>query len=151
MAQDFSQRLPYLMRTVSNAMSQQLERTLRRLSLTHAQLAALAQLGLEHPGALSGAEMGHRAGVTAQAMSSALADLEARGLVERRPNPGHSRVVDVTITDDGIALLDRAQTAARDVEARALAALTPAQQRQLRAILRRLMVSMDLYLPDITP
>jgi len=148
MAQDFSQRLPYMARMVSNVLWHQLEQALRRFSLTHAQLAALAQLGLEHPHALSGAQMGHRVGVTAQAMSNAIADLLDRGLVTRQPNPNHGRILDVTITEDGMDLLDRAQIAGKDVEDRAMTELTPAQQRQLKGLLRKVMVSLDLYLPD---
>jgi hypothetical protein len=34
------------------------------------------------------------------------------------------------------------------VEDRALASLTPDQQCELRAILRQMMIAMDIYLPD---
>ena len=148
MAEDFGQRLPYMMRMVSGVLSQQLERTLRGFSLTHAQFAALAQLGLESPGALSGAELGHRAGVTAQSMSAAISSLLERGLVVREPHPTHGRVLDVRITPAGLELLERAQAATKVVEGRALALLTPDQQGELRAILRQMMIAMDIYLPD---
>jgi len=146
--EDFGRRLPYMMRMVSNALSLQLERALRQFSLTHAQLAALAHLGLESPGALSGAELGHRAGVTAQSMSAAIASLLERGLVVRAPHPTHGRRLDVQITASGLELLDRAQAATKAVEVRALAPLSPDQHRELRAILRQMMIAMDVYLPD---
>lgn len=148
MAEDFGQRLPYMMRMVSSTLSQQLDRTLRRFSLTHAQLAALAQLGLESPEALSGAELGRRAGVTAQSMSTAIASLLERGLVVRAPHPTHGRVLEVRITPAGLELLERAQAATKGVEDRALASVTPEQQRELRSILRQMMIAMDIYLPD---
>lgn len=148
MAQDFSQRLPYMTRMIGTTLWHQLGGTLRRFSLTHAQLAALAQLGLEHPAALSNVQMAQRAGVTAQAMSHAIGDLHNRGLITRQPNPHHGRILDVTITDEGMAELDRAQVAVRAVEDRALSALTSAQQRQLKDLLRKVMINLDLYLPD---
>ncbi|WP_413804835.1 MarR family winged helix-turn-helix transcriptional regulator [Streptomyces sp. OE57] len=150
MVEDFGQRLPYMMRMVSTALSQQLDRTLRKFSLTHAQLAALAQLGLEKPNGLSGAELCRRAGVTAQSMSSAIASLLDRGLVVRAPHPTHGRILDVRITESGLDLLERAQAATKAVEDRALATLTAAQQRELRALMRQIMADMDLYLPEVS-
>ncbi|WP_165495098.1 MarR family winged helix-turn-helix transcriptional regulator [Actinomadura roseirufa] len=149
MVRDYGQRLPYMMRMVSNALSQQLERTLRRFSLNHAQFAALAQLGLEHPGGLSGAELGHRAGVTAQSMSAAIASLVERELVVRTPHPTHGRILEVRITEEGLALVERAQEAAKDVEDRAVAGLTQAQQDELRALLRQMTRTLDLYVPEL--
>lgn len=151
MGEDFGQRLPYMMRRVSNSLSQQLDRALRGFSLTHAQLAALAQLGLEDPNALSGAELGHRAGVTAQSMSAALASLLERGLVVRAPHPTHGRILQVRITPAGVELLDRVQAATKRVEERALACLTEQQQAQLRTLLRQMMREMDIYVPDVEP
>ncbi|MGA4844055.1 MarR family winged helix-turn-helix transcriptional regulator [Streptomyces sp. G45] len=148
MVRDYGQRLPYMMRMVSNALSQDLERTLRQFSLTHAQFAALAQLGLEDPGGLSGAELGHRAGVTAQSMSAAVSSLLARGLVTRAPHPTHGRILEVRITPEGLDLVERAQEAARHVEDRALAGLTSAQQDELRALLRQITRTLGLYVPE---
>jgi DNA-binding MarR family transcriptional regulator len=145
--EDYGQRLPYMMRMVSSTLSQQLERTLRRFSLTHAQLSALAQLGLEDPNALSGAELGHRAGVTAQSMSTAVSALLERGLVMRAPHPTHGRILQVRITPEGLELLEQAQAATKAVEDKALASLSQPQERELRALLRQIMISMDLYLP----
>jgi DNA-binding MarR family transcriptional regulator len=146
--EDFGQRLPYMMRMVSNTLSRQLEKTLHRFALTHAQLSALAQLGLDRSGALCGAELGYRAGVTAQSMSSAIVSLLDRGLVVRAPNPAHGRMLDVTITPAGLELLERAQAATKVVEDRALHTLSADQQRELRQLLREVMTSMGLYLPE---
>ncbi|MCI3928203.1 MarR family winged helix-turn-helix transcriptional regulator [Streptomyces sp. AN091965] len=148
MVTDYGQRLPYIMRMVSNALSQQLERTLRQFSLNHAQFAALAQLGLEQPGGLSGAELGHRAGVTAQSMSAAVASLLDRGLVSRTPHPTHGRILEVRITPEGLDLVERAQAAAKHVEDRAVAGLTPAQQGELRALLGQITRTLGLYAPE---
>ena len=145
MAQDFSQRLPYTMRMVSQALSQQLERTLRPLGLTHAQLGALVQLGLDQSHGFSGAELANRAGVTPQSMSTAIGSLLERGLVVRTPHPTHGRVLEVRITDDGVRLLKRAQGAAKTVEDRAVAQLSDEEHAQLSSLIHRLMDTLDLY------
>jgi DNA-binding MarR family transcriptional regulator len=144
-AQDFSQRLPYTMRMVSQALSQQLERTLRPLGLTHAQLAALAQLGLDRSHGFSGAELANRAGVTPQSMSTAIASLLERELVVRTPHPTHGRVLEVRITAEGARLLERAQAAAKTVEDRAVAQLSDEEHAQLSSLVHRVMETLDLY------
>ncbi len=145
MDQDFSERLPYTVRMVSQALSQQLERTLRPIGLTHAQLSALAQLGLEPSCGFSGAELASRAGVTPQSMSTAIASLLERGLVVRTPHPTHGRVLEVRITADGAALLFRAQAAAKTVEDRAVAQLSEEEHTQLKGLIHKVMQTLDLY------
>ena len=144
MDQDFSGRLPYTVRMVSQALSQQLDRTLRPIGLTHAQVAALAQLGLEPSCGFSGAELASRAGVTPQSMSTAIGSLLERGLVVRTPHPTHGRVLEVRITADGAALLSRAQAAAKTVEDRAVAQLSEDEHAQLKGLIHKVMQTLDL-------
>lgn len=148
MVTDFSQRLPYTMRMVSQTLSQQLERTLRPLGLTHAQLGALAQLGMDRSCGFSGAQLATRAGVTPQSMSTAIASLLERYLVIRTPHPTHGRVLEVRITDKGTELLNRAQEATKVVEDRAVAALSDDEHIQLTSLIRKIMRTLDLYVVD---
>ena len=149
-AENFEERLTYLMRRVSAALAQHVDRALRDFELTHAQLGALAQLGLVDPEALSAATMAERNGITAQSMSTAIADLRQRGLVDREPHPTHGRILQVRITPKGSELLARAHLATRKAEERALAFLDQEQQHVLRSALRTMMHAMELYLyfPD---
>ncbi|MER7848475.1 MarR family transcriptional regulator [Kitasatospora sp. NPDC096077] len=134
-------RTAFLVRLLSNTLSQQVERALKPLSLTQAQLAALAQLTFTDEGWLSGAELGRRAGVTAQAMSAAITDLERRDLVRRSPHPTQGRIQRVHITEDGAHLLERAQQLTEPVDARALALLTEPERDQFRSLLLRVMTA----------
>ena len=93
---DFGDRLQYLFRRIDGALSQRLDDDLRPYALTQSQLSALAQLHVARPGALSGAELSHRAGITPQSMSTAIAGLLSRGLVVREPAPGGGRRLDDT-------------------------------------------------------
>jgi DNA-binding MarR family transcriptional regulator len=148
MPENPSSRVAYLMRMTAQTLSQQLERTLRPLGLTHAQLGALALLALNPSRGLSGSELSQHAGVTAQAMSSAIASLDERHLVRRTPHPTHGRVVVVWITDDGLTLLEQAQQATKRIEDRALAGLDDDERHQLKALVLRMMENLDLPIPD---
>ncbi|MEE1940790.1 MarR family transcriptional regulator [Streptomyces sp. TRM 70361] len=143
-------RFPYLVWMLSNTLNQQIERALRPLGLTQAQLAALAQLSLES-GGLSGAELGRRAGVTPQAMSASLASLEKRELVLRGPHPTHGRVIEVRITDAGRELLERAKACTEPVHERAVALLDGKEQGELRRLLLRTMAALDIPYPRDLP
>jgi DNA-binding MarR family transcriptional regulator len=142
-------RIAYLVRVLSNALSQQIEQALRPVGLTQAQLAALGQLAFSDEGWLSGAELGRRAGVTAQAMSTALTALEGRGLVERGPHPDRGRVIRVWITAEGSRLLERAQQLTAPVDTRAMALLSDDEQRQLRLLLVRAMAGIGVQAPVV--
>lgn len=140
-------RIAYAVRMLANSLGQQIDQALRPLQLTQAQLAALAQLAFSEHGWLSGAELGRRAGVTAQAMSASLPALVERGLVDRAPHLTHGRVIRVWITPEGRRLLARAQSLTAAVDARAMAVLAPDEQRQLRSLLLRVMAGSGLHVP----
>lgn len=67
--------------------------------------------------------------------------LEGRGLVERRPDPSDGRVVVVRLTRPGRTLVDRALVDHFANEARLISSLSPREQRELVALLRRLHLS----------
>lgn len=150
MAQAFEQRFTYLVRRVSNELAQHVDRALRDFALTHSQFGALTQLSLVCPEALSAATMAERNGVTAQSMSTAVAGLLTRGLVDREPHPTHGRILQVRITPEGAKLLAEAQKAVHQAEDRALSALDQDRLREAERLLRAIMreLGLYLYLPD---
>ena len=113
---------------------------LRPFDLTVPQYAALLLLAGQ-PG-LSGAELARRALVTPQTMSTVLANLERKGLVDRAVHPVHSRIVEVRLTDRGADLLRRADQAALRVEAALDAALGSGVD-QLRHLLGTAAAALD--------
>lgn len=140
-------RVGFLARMTSQALIHLLERELRPLELTVAQLNAMIQLTLEPGGTLSSAELARRAGVTAQSMYTAITSLVERGIVTRQRHPEHGRIVDVRLTGAGRELLERAQVRASAVETRALAPLTGPEREALRGYLLRIMDGLGLYTP----
>jgi DNA-binding MarR family transcriptional regulator len=114
-----------------------LTRRLRQLrtadELTLPETSALARLdrgGPTTPSALARVEQ-----ISPQSMGATLAALEARGLVERRPDPGDGRRAVISATEPGLRLLRTRRHAKTDHLARALEAeFTPAELEQLRAV-----------------
>ena len=73
--------------------------------VTPTQIGVLNRLAQE-PG-LSGAELARRLLVTPQASQLALTGLEQRGLVERRADPEHGRIVRTHLTKEGRRIYKR--------------------------------------------
>jgi len=72
--------------------------------LTPATMSLLAQLGPE--GATTSA-LARQKGRTKQATGKLVADLEAKGYVTRRPDPGDRRGQIIMLTDAGVSALDK--------------------------------------------
>jgi len=102
------------------------------LTLSHANL--IAQLGVD--GAQVG-ELADRAGVTKQAATSLVKDLESRGFVQRAADPEDRRAIWVTPTDTGWAFKRDAAVIEQAIETRWAVALGEAGIVQLRDLLRR--------------
>src|SRR5262252_704286 len=72
--------------------------------------------------------------ISPQSMGATLSALEARGLVERRPDPGDGRRVLLSVTGGGRQVLQNRRNARTEQLAKALAAgFTPSEVRQLEA------------------
>lgn len=101
-------------------------------------LATLRRAGEPHvltPGALASSTM-----LSQAAMTNRLGRLEARGLIERQTDPDNRRSVLVSLTADGLELVDRIVEGHLDNERRLLAPLTAAEQGQLGVLLEKLLV-----------
>lgn len=76
-------------------------------------------------------------GVTRQAMSQLLSDMEARGLIELQPDPFDRRAQLVQFAAAGTAIREDAQQALRELERDMEAALGSDRMRDLREALER--------------
>ncbi len=108
----------------------------RSHGVTAAQVGLLNRLA-EHPG-LSGAELARSSLISPQASSLALEILERRGLVERRPDPSHGRILRSYLTEEGRRLAAASVSAAVQGEAELLAVLDDDERAVLRRLLQRL-------------
>ena len=72
-------------------------------------------------------------------LTKTLARMDEAGLVNRTQDSADRRVVRVSLTEAGRERVSGLLDLARSHETRALASLTPAERRQLKSILRKLM------------
>ncbi|MDF3340582.1 MarR family transcriptional regulator [Mycolicibacterium septicum] len=103
--------------------------------VTTAQIGVLRQLS-NQPG-LSGAELARRLLITPQGVQLALTALEKRGLIERKQDPQHGRILQVFLTDEGRAVASAVVADAVAAHERVFGVLSDDEQEQLKALLRR--------------
>lgn len=96
-------------------------------------LAALEQWGPE-----SQADLSRDTGIDRSDVTAALNELESRGYVERKVDPGNKRRNIVTLTPEGTGALLRLDTVLEEIQEAVLAPLTADQRRQLIDLLSRL-------------
>ena len=114
-----------------------LDRALAPLELRAREFWMLAIAGR---GNVSQHEIAELCGLDPSSLVAVLDGLEQRGWLRRRRNPRDRRMQWVQRTEAGDRLFARALPRAQRAEARQLAALSAAQQRQLVAAMRKLVV-----------
>ncbi len=90
---------------------------------------------LDNPGT-SAAEVARERRVTRQATSLIFASLDKRGLIERRPHPNHRALVEVRLSAAGRVLVEEADRAVLEVEARFVAGLSDRDIDLLQGVLQ---------------
>ena len=100
-----------------------------------AQIGVLRQLSNE-PG-LSGADLARRLLITPQGVQLALTALERRGLVERKPDPQHKRILQAYLTDQGRDVATEVVSDAIAAHDKVFGVLSPEEQETLRDLLGR--------------
>ena len=103
--------------------------------VTTAQIGLMRQLANE-PG-LSGAELARRLLISPQGAQLALSALERRGLVERKQDPEHGRILQAYLTDDGRAVTSAVLADALAAHESVFGVLTSDEQQQLHDLLVR--------------
>jgi len=109
------------------------QETLAPWDITPAQLRALRVL--RRHGIMRLSELSDRLRIAPRSATEVVDALEARGMVQRRPDPGDRRATLVEVTGDGSGVLD----AVRGTEAeRVFGRLSPTDRSHLARILRKL-------------
>jgi len=129
---DFAQTLGRLVRQMRAAAAQ------HELSLT--EIAVLGRLGRHGPATT--AELARAEGMRPQSMSAAVAALEERGLVERKPHPSDGRQVNIALTEKGAAVRSSTKDLKRAWLAQATAGLDEEERQALAKagdVLKRLL------------
>jgi len=120
--------LLYLVKQVEQAIRSHLDSLFRPLGLTTPQYTALSIL--ERRDGMTSAELARRAFVRPQTMHEMITMLDERGFIERRRDPDNRRVLLISLTDLGRAMLETYDDQVHQLEQRMLAALNQ-RQRQI--------------------
>src|ERR1700733_9799782 len=100
-----------------------------------AQIGVLRQLSKE-PG-LSGAELARRLLISPQGVQLALTALERRGMVERKQDPQHKRILQAFLTDEGRDVVATVVNDALAAHEKVFGVLSAEEQETLRELLSR--------------
>lgn len=134
--------LPYRLAVLS-------ERISRRLAVEYEALHGLSLaewrvlVHLQRCGKVSIREIHDCVNLEKPRVSRAVSRLEGQGLVEKVPAPDDGRLVAISLTPTGQQALNRIVPAVQAVEARLLAALTPAEQAAFLDMLERMHAVLD--------
>ncbi|HYH26539.1 MAG TPA: MarR family transcriptional regulator [Blastococcus sp.] len=130
---------------VVQLLPQALDRQLRRESgIGHAYYQVLASLSGQPERTLTMGELARLAATSPSRLSHAVAAMEERGWVTRRPCPTNRRVQFATLTDEGFALLERlAPGHVAQVRQLIFDRLSPDEVAQLRSLARTLADELD--------
>jgi DNA-binding MarR family transcriptional regulator len=128
--------LGYLLYRVASVLRPEVSAALAPHGLTLPEFVCLRIVSLS-PGS-SSAELSRQVSVTPQAMNTVLRKLEDVGAVARPESVSSGRALPATLTQHGRGLLERAEAAVNEADARILSKLTPVQQREFKRMLEKL-------------
>lgn len=103
------------------------------MSVTLTQLSAMGTLASRGP--MSAGELASCEKVQPPSMTKVLANLEERGLVHRDAHPTDKRQAILSVTDEGLTLIERERRSRNEWLAVRLARLSPDERAVLRAVI----------------
>ena len=126
-------RVAYLVWKLERRLRTRIDEAVRAHGVTTAEYVTLSVLR-RHDG-MSCAQLARWSFVTPQAMNLVVSALEKRGLVRRRPDPLHGRVLRTSVTRRGLEVLDRCDRSMDTVEAAMLRDVGGEEVEMLRGML----------------
>jgi DNA-binding MarR family transcriptional regulator len=125
---------------LSRAMSDRMEKAYSRFGISRGEFDVLATLRRSgEPYTLPPRRLSATLMLTTGGMTGRLDKLERAGLLRRSPDPHDRRGLQVTLTEEGLRLIDEAVGAGLAEQSDALSALNDEQAGQLADLLRELL------------
>ncbi|KKB63371.1 MarR family transcriptional regulator [Robbsia andropogonis] len=135
-----AQRLTYSIGNLDRLLRRHMTDALAPLGITLAQYTALSVL--EARGPLSNAKVAERSFITPQSANEVMSAMATRGLIRRDADPNHGRLILLTLTAEGSAMLRRCETVFQPLELQMLDGMQDADravvQRWLDVLVRNL-------------
>lgn len=127
---------------ISRAMGDRMEKAYTRYGISRGEFDVLATLRRsDAPYTLSPRQLSATLMLTTGGMTGRLDKLERAGLLRRSPDPHDRRGLQVTLTDEGLRLIDEAVGAGLAAQTSALSALDDDQATRLADLLRPLLAA----------
>jgi DNA-binding MarR family transcriptional regulator len=126
-------RTSYLIKRAELLVRTNLEAALRDLGVTAGQYAVLSLLASMPE--VSSAQLSRSVGVTPQTMTETILLFEKNDLIQRERSAQHGRILKITITPDGLALLKTCEARVTAIENELFGEMTPDDVRQFRSLL----------------
>ncbi len=136
----------YLIGRLDHAVNRRIRDALTPLGLSVAQYTALSFL--ESQSQISNAQLAERSLISPQSANEMIKLMEKKGWVERAPDPSHGRIVRLSLTAAGQALLDQAHEHVARLEGGMLSRLTVAQRNALQQNLRQVLHTLSAIMID---
>jgi DNA-binding MarR family transcriptional regulator len=138
-------RIGYLIYRVERRLRVRLDEAVATHGITTTEYVTLSVL--RDRDGLSCAQLARWAFVTPQAMNLVISALERRGLIRRRPDPNHRRVLRASVTAKGVKVLKRCDRDMDAIEADMLEGLAPERVDAVREALRYCAHSLEATRP----
>jgi DNA-binding MarR family transcriptional regulator len=135
--------IAYLVGRLDHVLSKRLRDGLAPLGMTVPHYTALSVF--RALGTLSNAQLAERTMVSPQSANEMVKAMEAKGWIERRPDPSHGRIIQIGLTDAGLALLQRCDAVVLQVEQLMFPDLPEEERDWLHAQLRAAVRSLSLH------
>lgn len=130
--------LPHLLGRLMNALNLQLLEILRPLNLTVQQYRVMQVLQAA-PDGISIGEVSRDMIVEQSAVSRLMDQLQRRGLIRRSRSPRNSKVVEVTLTERGRAILEQISPQVRQIVSNAISVFENDEEETLDLLLGKLL------------
>jgi DNA-binding MarR family transcriptional regulator len=126
--------LAYLVGRLDHVLNQRLRDSLAPIGLTVPQYTALSVFRAH--GSLSNAQLATRTMISPQSANEMVKQMEGKGWIERRPDPGHGRIIQISLTASGEEILRDGDVRVLEVENIMFADLGAEERAQLQVQLR---------------
>jgi DNA-binding MarR family transcriptional regulator len=126
----------YLMARLGEASRRRFQQALEPEGL-HPRHFGVMTMVAAHPG-LSQQQLHEKTGIDPSSMVAVIDELEARGIAERRPDPGDRRARTIFLTEQGTETLLRIRKLTGQLQRELFAPLSTEERHTLHALLRKL-------------
>ncbi|MDB5936955.1 MAG: MarR family transcriptional regulator [Massilia sp.] len=134
--------LAYLVGRLDHVLNKRLRDCLAPFGLSVPQYTALSVFRAQ--GVLSNAQLAVRTMISPQSANEMVKQMEGKGWIERKPDPTHGRIIQISLTEEGQAILRECDARVREVEAIMFPDLKDDERARLHAQLRSAVRAMSL-------